>query len=414
MIGFKASKKVRALALAFALIIVIALGLLARWYTTRDTDPFQADAVVDPPFTPLTYSVQIFAWWDVNGLALGTQMEWARLLAFSHVKQIFAWENIEPAPDEWHFEIADSIVDTAEEKNLHLVVRLSDAPDWAHSSLPTREEGNYVDAPADNLNDWREYCAAVADRYRGRIAAYQIWNEPNLTREWGNRPPDAAAYVDYLRVCSEAIRDADPDAILISAGLSPTGNYDDLAHRDDFYLQEMYNAGFQQYIDVVGVHAPGWGKPPEYGPDDAERDGRGRWSTFRRVEDLRKIMIKNGDAARQMAILEVGYTTDQVHPEYQWHAVTEEQQSEYLVAAYRYAAEHWRPWVGLMTTIYFAKSNWTPDYEQFWWALDDPVTGRMRPAFGGLAQMEKYCGDIIFPARDPGESAYAPEHNPCS
>lgn len=405
--------QVRALALT-SVALTIGISIFIMLMSDADDDPFKADAVTDPPFTSLTYSVQIFGWWDEGGVTLGLHMEWARLMVFSHVKQTFAWQDIEPFQDEWNFEIADRIVQTAEDKDLAIVARLSDAPDWAHPSLPPQAESDYIDAPADDLADWGDFCGTLAERYRGRIAAYQVWNEPNLTREWGGRPPDATDYVEMLRVCSDAIRAADPNAIIISAGLSPTGNHDDIAHRDDLYLQAMYDAEFQRYADVVGVHAPGWGVPPSYGPDEAEEDGRGRWATFRRVEDLRKIMIQNDDAARQMAILEVGYTTDTVNPDYAWHAVDEGQQREYLVEAYRYAAEHWRPWVGLMSVIYLAKPVWTPDDEQFWWSLNDPVTGRYRPAFAGLAQMEKVCGDITFPARDAQESAYAPEHNPCN
>ncbi|PJF22825.1 MAG: hypothetical protein CUN56_04035 [Phototrophicales bacterium] len=405
------NSKVRLMILTLFVVFIIVVGLLL--ITRQNHDPFHADAIIDPPFTSLTYGVQIFGWWDVDGTTLGHHLEWVRLLAFTHAKQIFAWQDIEPNPDEWHFDVADRIVSEAENKGVYLVVRLSDAPDWAHPSLPPQSEGSYVDAPADNPDDWAEFCGMVAARYAGRIRAYQIWNEPNLSREWGNRPPNAADYVVHLRACSEAIRAADPNAIIISAGLSPTGNMDDTAHRDDLYLQAMYDANFQQYVDVVGVHAPGWGVPPEYGPDDAERDGRGRWATFRRVEDLRKIMIANEDAARQIAILEMGYTIDQTNPDYAWHAVNEAQQRDYLVAAFRYAAEHWRPWVGLMSVIYFAKPGWTQADEQFWWALNDAETGAIRPAFAGLAQMEKYCGDVIFPARDEYESAYAPEYNPC-
>jgi hypothetical protein len=186
-----------------------------------------------------------------------------------------------------------------------------------------------------------------------------------------------------------------------------------MAHRDDIYLNDMYGADFQQYVDVVGLHAPGF-SDPEYGPDDAERDGRGRWATFRRVEDLRKIMIQNGDAARQVAILEVGWTTDPVNTAYSWFAVDEKTQGENLVRAYEYAAEHWRPWVGLMSTIYIAKPTWTPENEEYWWAITRPETHVTRPAFSDLARMPKYCGDITIPERSPGESALAPDNNPCS
>ena len=47
-----------------------------------------------------------------------------------------------------------------------------------------------------------------------------------------------------------------------------------------------------------------------------------------------------------MAILEFGYTTDRVNPDYQWFSVTESEQAEYLERAYEYVIANWRPWVG--------------------------------------------------------------------
>ena len=401
-------KRTRARALAAVVFFLILPGTIVLTMSRPEPDPFQAHAVVNPPFTSLTYSVQGFMWWGNAGLHL----DWVKLMGFSHIKQTFAWEDIELNQDEWHFNNPDVIVNEANARGIQLIVRLSDAPDWAHPSLSDKDRANSTDAPPDNLDDWADFCGTIAARYTGRIAAYQIWNEPNLKREWGDQAPNAEEYVEMLRVCSEAIRQVDPEAILISAGLSPTGQHDQIAHRDDMYLQAMYNLDFQQYIDVVGVHAPGHSMP-EYGPDDAVRDGDGRWMTFRRVEDLRKIMIDNGDSARQMAILEVGYTTDTTNSIYAWFAVDETTQARNLAAAYRYAAEHWRPWVGLMSSIYLAKPSWTPDDEQFWWSFNDPQTGTMRPVFGAMTQMEKFCGDIVVPRRSPTGSAFAPAYNPC-
>ena len=375
---------------ALAVILLFA-------FTRAEEDPFQADAISDPPFTSLTYGVQTFLWWDSGHM--GLHLDWVRLMNFSHVKQVFAWKDMESDPGAWDFSRADAIVEAVERRDLNLVARLGDVPEWAQEATGTTLDTPPTDVPPADLGDWRTFCGTVADRYRGRIAAYQIWNEPNLSREWGNHPPDAEGYVTLLRTCSEAIREADPDAILISAGLAPTGNEDATALRDDLYLQAMYDAGFQQYVDAVGAHAPGFA-PPDYGPDDAERDGRGRWASFRRVEDLRKIMIANDDAARQMAILETGWTTDTVHPEYAWYAVTEEEQARYLVAAYDYAVEHWRPWVGLMTTIYIAPPTWTEADEEYWWAITKP-NNHTRQAFLDLANMAKHCGDRLIPEREP-------------
>ncbi len=410
--------RVSALTLLFPFGLIIFLTGLN---VTRDSgagDPFRADAIpANAPFQSLTYSVHTSLWWD-DGLTVGTYMDWVQLMSFTHIKQVFAWQEIEPERGRWEFEIGDRMIEGLERRGLQIVARLSDAPDWAHPSLPPVDDGSYIDSPPDNLADYATFCGTVAEHYRGRIAAYQIWNEPNLTREWGNRPPNAADYVALLRVCSEAIRAVDPDAILISAGLAPTGGLTDgagvqLAIPDDVYFQAMYDSTFQSAVDVVGVHAPGY-EFPAYGSDDAERDGRGRWATFRRVEDLRRIMVANNDAPRQMAILEMGYTTDQVNPSYQWYAVNEYDQARLIVEAYQYAAQHWRPWVGLMNVIYIADPEWTSQDEQFWWSINDPALGFTRPAFAALVQMPKYCGAVVIPARSPEESAFALADNPCN
>ncbi len=391
-------------------LALIFIGLSYRYWQSSQ-DPFKAQAVINPPFTSLTYAYHTSLWWhseDYNHLA------WTRLSNFSHIKQVFAWENIEPARGRWIWYRADQIVERAEQAGVKIVARLSDAPAWAHPDLVGEKDVDYTDAPPTDLEDFGNYCATLSARYKGRIDAYQIWNEPNLSREWGNARPVASAYVDLLATCSQAIRANDPDAILISAGLAPTGNDDDLARRDDLYLQDLYDAGFRQWVDVVGVHAPGFSMV-DYSPDQAERDGRGRWATFRRVEDLRKIMIANQDAQTQMAILEMGWTlAPPEHRDYAWFAVTEEEQAQNLLEAYTFAAEHWRPWVGLMTTIYLADPLWTEADEQFWFSITNGAY-YTRPAFHVLANMPKYCGDRVIPYRDPGsaEALGLVPTNPC-
>lgn len=372
------------------LALVIASGGL--WWVYRSRDPFAAQAIKQAPFPSLTYSIQTFLWWDEG--QQGLHLDWVRLMSFSHIKQTFAWKDVERQAGQWHWAEPDKLLAEAEKRGLKVIARLGGTPAWATSA-----RGPMTDAPPDDLALWANYCDQVSARYRGRITAYQIWNEPNLSREWGNRKPNAAQYVDLLAACSRAIRANDPNAILISAGLAPTGNYDALAHRDDIYLNAMYTANFQQYIDVVGVHAPGF-SPPSYGPDDAEADGIGRWFTFRRIEDLRKIMIAHGDAARQMAVLEFGWTTDPIHQDYQWYAVSEEQQAQYLLDAYDYAIAHWRPWVGLMSVIYMPDVTWNADDEEYWWAITTPDKGH-RPAFFALANMRKVCDNTLIPARAP-------------
>ena len=340
------------------------------------------------------YGMHTFMWWkpDIAQRDVGLVKD----IGFGWVKQNFAWreiESIEKGAYDWYR--SDLIVELIEEAGLNMVVRLDRQPKWSVASLSDEERTPHQ--PPVDYQDYGDFCGAVAGRYRGRIAAYQVWNEPNLSREWGELSPNPAEYTELLRLCYEAIKAADPEAIVISAGLAPTGTPPPLAMPDTDFLQGMYDAGAADYFDVLGLHAPGFKAPPETSPDEAAVNleyGEGRWFAFRHVEDMRAIMVANGDGDKQVAILEMGWTLDEVNPDYAWFAVDEQTQANYLVRAYQYATENWQPWIGLMTTIYIADYNWTPeDHEQWWWSIVLP-DGTPRLAYDALGEMEKGSGQV--------------------
>ncbi|MBN1584435.1 MAG: hypothetical protein JXA89_27265, partial [Anaerolineae bacterium] len=75
-------------------------------------------------------------------------------------------------------------------------------------------------------------------------------------------------------------------------------------------------------------------------------------------------------------------------------AVTEEQQADYMVRAYKYAQAHWQPWIGLMSLIYIADENWKGkenEREEAWWAITraNYPTPWTRPAYDALKAMPK-------------------------
>ena len=350
------------------------------------TTPMEEESVVQTFASP-AYSIQAFMWWkaDIAQRDLGLIKE----MGFNWVKQEFSWREIEAIERGGRdYYRPDTIVDLVEDAGLNLIVRLDRQPFWSQSDY----DDLYENAPPADLNDFGNFCGAMAERYRGRIAAYQVWNEPNLSREWGDKTPNPAEYTELLKVCYQAIKTADPDAIVISAGLAPTGNNDVTAMSDPDFLQGMYDAGAAAYFDVLGLHAPGYNAPPELDPAEAEANkeeyGGGRWFAFRHVEDMRAIMVANGDEAKQVAILEMGWTLDTVNPHYSWFAVDEQTQADYLVRAYQYAAENWQPWIGLMSTIYIADYHWTEENEQWWWSIVLP-DGTPRPAYEALRDMDK-------------------------
>ncbi len=335
------------------------------------------------------YGIQAFLWWKPEitkrDLTLVQQM------GFTWVKQNIAWRDIEIAKGQYNWSLADDVVRRVGRRDgIKLLVRLDRQPFW--SQAPNTDPLD--NAPPANLNDFGSFCQAFADRFKGKIAAYEVWNEPNLAREWGNQPPNPQQYVELLKGCYLGIKSADPNAIVISAGLAPTGTSDQTAMPDDQFFDQMYQAGAANYFDILGVDAPGYKAPPEISPADvAARSDLGgqRFFAFRHVEDIRAIMEKYHDAAKQIAILEFGWTTDPIHAAYAWHAVTEQQQADYMVRAYQYAYDHWSPWISIMSALTLPDPFWTPDDEQYWWAITYPdwPENKVRPAYDALKAMPK-------------------------
>ena len=393
------------LTLIVCLLFIAAVGWL---FTARPSAVFPTPTPL-PATTPWPipqrvnspdYGMNLHIWWD-PWAAVRRDWQLVQDAGFTWAKQRLAWQDVEgDGPGRYVWAGSDRIVDEAEQVHIKLVFRVDHPPAWA---IPAEPENTLpVDIPA-----FGDFCYALAARYAGRVAGYQVWNEPNLAREWNGRPPNPADYVKVLRACYRGIKRADPDALVISAGLSPTGSSLPAAYPDADYLTEMYAAGAAPYFDMLGLNAPGYKAPPEVSPEhaaDPDNDlGGQRFFCFRHVEDLRAIMESHGDAHKQVAILEFGWHTNTSpdHPDYAWFAVTPEQQGDYLVRAFHYAQEHWSPWIGPMFVWNVPDSKWEPVHEEFWWGIADPFWwgfdgdfgtwggGATRPAYQALMEMEK-------------------------
>ncbi|MBN1583602.1 MAG: cellulase family glycosylhydrolase, partial [Anaerolineae bacterium] len=251
----------------------------------------------DPLMTSPDYGIQAFLWWrpEVATRDLGLIKD----MGFRWVKQVFAWVDIEGAgKDAFNWTQSDQVVNHANEYGIKVLARLDRAPHWTGRGEPNGPPANYA--------DFGDFCFAIASRYKGKIHAYQIWNEPNLAREWGSKPPNPEEYTQLLQIAYTRIKEADPNALVISAGLTPTGTNNELAMPDDIYLDRMYQAGFQNYCDLIGLHAAGFKAPPELSPDELMAEpglpyGDQRFFCFRHVEDMRTIMEKHGDGERRVA-----------------------------------------------------------------------------------------------------------------
>jgi hypothetical protein len=276
---------------------------------------------------------------------------------FDAVVQVFSWFEMEPTRQEWHWEVPDFVVRAAEHYDLDLIVRLDSLPAWAAEEAAAGQ----VDSLSD---DYAAFAGWVAQRYRGQIRGYIVWNEPNLAKEWGGQRPDPAAYTELLRRAYEAIKAADPEATVVSAGLAPTNHQDAEAMDDRVFLEAMYQAGAGAYFDVLGAHPYGFAYPPD--------DPRGAHDglNLARLLDLRAIMEAHGDGDKPIWVTELGWTTAGVG-EGSWLTVTPQQQADYLTGAWRRARREW-PWLQVFT-VWNLSQGLRP--EPFDHAQDRPVEG---------------------------------------
>jgi hypothetical protein len=336
------------------------------------------------------YGMNVFLWG--NEKTTGRDLKLLTDAGFGWQKTLFQWKYIEPKKGQFDWSESDRIVKASAAAGVKILARLDFQPDWSRAD-------KVFNGPPDNYADFGDFVSAFVTRYSstssvGRVHAIQVWNEQNLNIEWGKRPinqQQAQDYVRLLKTAYEAAKAADPSVTVVTGGVAQTGTDNDDARPDDVYVRWMYEAGAKPYFDVLGAHGHGYKAPPTVSPDEAASNpnwGGHRFFVFRRVEDMRQIMVENGDADKQIWILEFGWTSDTVNQAYAWHRVSEEEKGDNLVGAYKWAAENWAPWIGVMCLWTMPDPGWGPQDEKYWWAILNP-DGTPRPAYQRLLQARK-------------------------
>lgn len=134
-------------------------------------------------------------------------------------------------------------------------------------------------SPADLRNGGDGYIAGFSN-FLATVAtmrpdAIEVWNEPNLDREWPTGQISGANYTNMLRQAYSAIKRANSSVIVISAALAPTGAeaaYPGSVVNDDRFLSEMVQAGALGYADCIGVHYNEGIVPPNVTSGDPRAD----------------------------------------------------------------------------------------------------------------------------------------------
>ncbi|KAB2861359.1 MAG: hypothetical protein F9K46_08585 [Anaerolineae bacterium] len=199
----------------------------------------------------------------------GTLDAAANQLRLNWVKLQVRWEFVEPEEGVYDWSYLDVFFQSVPEKNLKVLVGVVTAPEWARQpGADLTKHG----PPADNQK-FADFIGQLIMRYPGKIHAIEVWNEMNIDREWASiNGINAPEYVEMLRVTANTIRFLDPNILVVSGALSPTGVNNEAVHDDFRYTDELIAAGVLDVIDCYGAHHNGYNIGPNVPYDQVPND----------------------------------------------------------------------------------------------------------------------------------------------
>ncbi|MFX0099809.1 MAG: cellulase family glycosylhydrolase [Candidatus Hodarchaeota archaeon] len=209
----------------------------------------------EPIQQPISVNDSIF-----GATGLSWMKEFNHDLGMSWRRRDFTWEGIQLNESFWNWSYFDSNVQGCNDRGLYTIVLLV----YGNPAV-TGDDYNYVSQESMPL--WEEYVRQVVRRYKGNAStiAYEIWNEPNLNGFWKGT---AEEYARLLITASKAIREEDPDALILVGGTASSPNAElggNAAFYENLFKWNQSHAEFAGQIDfdVYNIHGY-FNTPSEY------------------------------------------------------------------------------------------------------------------------------------------------------
>jgi hypothetical protein len=201
---------------------------------------------------------------NVTGINLGAsrasisrQIAWARSLGAHVIRVEIPWSALEPSRQGQIYEptlaLTDYLVNQASAAGIKVVALVMGTPCWASSAPPSLMSGcvpgksNQAGAwPPNEPNAYGSFVAFLAARYQSKLAAIEVWNEPDQANQaYLAGPEKARHYAAILRAAYPAIKRADPEMPVLAGSIVGSNGA---------FLRELYAAGIKGYYDGLSVH----------------------------------------------------------------------------------------------------------------------------------------------------------------
>lgn len=218
-------------------------------------------------------------------------------LGVGWVRWDFDWGVIQAGgPTSFDWSGTDRVVDTANAYGIKTLGIIDATPTWAR-----RSECNTSDtcAPADPAV-FANFAAQTVQRYKSKgVHTWEIWNEPNYHLFW--KPlPNVNEYAALLKPTYTAIKNADPDSVVLTGGLASAGDEDNNIAPITF-VNTLYTTDAADSFDGIAVHPYTFPALPSV---------VAWWNRWQQIVPIHQTMLLHGDSYKRIWITEFGAPTD--------------------------------------------------------------------------------------------------------
>lgn len=239
------------------------------------------------------------------------------------------WATLQPehrgAWSAWALRRLDRVVSAAAAEGVRPVVTFMSSPCWAAAAPARLRRGcrgpwwqrgvQYY--PPRRARDYARALAFLVRRYGDRVAAWEVWNEPNQRAFFVTRTPAT----DYARLLRAVARRVDHRAKILGGAV---------AEADLRFVESLYDKGVAGTFDALSLH-PYVG---DRAPDDLATGEDARYAFPRGVPAVRAVMRAHGDE-RPIWLTELGWNTSLRREGPRWaNGVSEPVQARYLLGAF--------------------------------------------------------------------------------
>jgi polysaccharide biosynthesis protein PslG len=181
----------------------------------------------------------------------------AQALHANVVRTDVPWSALEPlGPNQISqasLSFMDRLVGDAAAAGIRVIMTVDSTPCWASSApkslrnVCAPRRSNKANAwPPSNPGAYAAFVAYLAQRYGTRLAAIEVWNEPDQANQLYFAGPDKAGrYAAILRAAYVAIKQANPNVSVLGGSLVGSNGV---------FLRALYAAGIKGYYDGLAVH----------------------------------------------------------------------------------------------------------------------------------------------------------------